>query len=103
MLDIATMFNIIEWIGAALILVAVIFMVRIAKTTGWFKAWAILSTAFILIFVRRVVAAYAPLCCFKTELGYLNSVISLVLSVLYIISFYMLYLIFKQQQEQKGP
>ena len=101
MSDIATMFNIMEWIGAAMVPVAVIFMIKIAKMTGWFKAWTLLSTAFSLIFVRRVITSYAPLSNFKTELGYLNSVISLVLSVLYIISFYMFYLIFKKQAKQK--
>ena len=101
MLEIATMFNIIEWVAAAMILLAVVFMARIAKVTGWFKAWSILSAAFVLIFVRRVVVAYAPLSNFKVELGYLNSIISFVLSALYIVGFRMLYTIFKRQAKQK--
>ena len=100
MVEITTILNISEWISAMLVLVAVVLMVRIAKTTGWFRAWSILSTAFFLIFVRRLITAYAPLSNLKTELGYINSILLFILSIMFVVSFYMLNNIFKHQKKQ---
>lgn len=100
MIELATILNISDWIAAILVLVSVVFMFKIAKITGWFKAWSILSAAFILIVVRRTVTAYAPISSIPKELGYVNSILQFILSVMYVVSFYMLYNIFKKQKKE---
>jgi len=94
----------IELIGIILMVVAVILMIRIAELTGWFKAWYILSCAMVLIVARRIITAYAPYTDIKILLGQINSILLLVISILFVSGYYMLYKIFKKRSmfRQKG-
>ena len=98
MAEITTIFNIIEWVANFLVLVAVYFMIKIGKVTGWFRAWGILVASFILIVIRRAISAYAPYTSIRPQLGYANSILLLIISVFFVIGFYKLYLLFKKQQ-----
>ena len=97
MVDTATLLNISDWIASLLILVSLFLMFRIAKITGWFGAWGTLYAAFVLIFVRRVLSAYSPFSTYGVQLSYINSILQLILSVLYIFGFYRLYILFKEK------
>ena len=99
MLDISTIASAAEFAGIILMFVAIIFMIKIAKITGGFSAWYILSAALGLIIVRRAITIYAPFSSFPKELGYTNSALLLVISIFYVIGFYKLYVLFKNHRQ----
>jgi len=103
-MDIAGLMNIFEWTGTVLTFIAAIYLCMIAKVTGWFKAWIVLAVAFFGIVVRRIIAIVAISPGFedyKTLLLQLNSVLLLVLGILYVVAFYMLYNLFKAKSKSK--
>ena len=97
-MNIVTLMSVFEWIGTGLTFIAAIYLCMIAKVTGWFKAWIILAFAFFGIVLRRIIAILATnseLAEYKTLLLQINSILLLVLGILYFIGFYMLYNLFK--------
>ena len=98
MAEITTIFNIIEWIANLLVLIAVYFMIKIGKVTGWFGAWGILVASFILIVIRRAISAFAPYTNMQPQLVYVNSILLMVISICFVVGFYKLYLLFKKRQ-----
>jgi hypothetical protein len=103
-MNLTTLMSTFEWIGTLLTLISAIYICIIAKVTGWFKAWTILAVAFFLIVVRRIIAIFATNSSFvnyKSLLLQTNSVLLLVLGILYVTSFYMLYQIFKRKIKSK--
>lgn len=103
-MEITALMNIFEWTGTVLTLVAALYICMIAKVTGWFKAWTILAVAFFLIVIRRMIALLATNASFveyKSILLQINSILLLVLGILYVIGFYMLYRLFREKINQK--
>ena len=99
-MEIASLMNIFEWVGTVFTLIAAIYLCRIAKVTGWFRAWIILAVAFFGIVVRRMIALGASnpeFVSYKALLLHINSVLLLVLGILYVVGFYMLYNLFKNK------
>ena len=105
-MNVASLMSAFEWIGTVLTLVAAIYLCLIARVTGWFKAWSILAVAFFLIVIRRIISTIASTVTFadyKPLLLQINSVILLLLGIMYVISFYMLYNLFKRKfSSRKG-
>jgi hypothetical protein len=83
-----------------LTLIAAVIMVMIARITGWFTAWYILSASFFLIVIRRAIVIYAPFSGIPVQLAYINSVILFVLSIMFVVGFYKLYVLFKENKRQ---
>ena len=96
-MDITSLMNLFEWTGTLLTLIAAVYLCLIARATGWFKAWIILAVAFFGIVLRRIIALLATnpgLADYKSLLLQINSILLLLLGILYVIGFYMLYNLF---------
>lgn len=80
-----------------LFIVVVIQVFGIARITGTFRAWNLISTAFALIVVRRAIAFSAP---FLAIGGFLREIVEptvlLLITVLFIAGFYELTHIFQR-------
>ena len=103
-MEITNLMNIFEWTGTVLTFIAAIYLCMIAKATGWFKAWMVLAVAFFGIVLRRIIALLAVNVAFadyKTILLQINSVLLLLLGILYFAGFYMLYNLFKRKSKLK--
>ena len=98
MIELGIVFAIAELIGIILTLVAIFFMIKIAKITGWFSEWGIICVAFVLIVIRRAIAWYAPYTNIQQQLMYTNSTLLLMLGILYAVGFYKLYLLFEKHK-----
>lgn len=100
-MELGGLMNTFEWIGTAFTLIAAIYLCIIAKVTGWFKAWIVLAVAFFGIVIRRIIALIAVNILFvdyKSLLLNINSILLLILGILYFIGFYMLYGLFKNKK-----
>jgi hypothetical protein len=86
-----------ELIGIVLTLTAAVIMVKIAHITGWFKAWYVLSASFFLIVIRRAISLYVPYSSIPQALGFVNSTLLLILSIMFVVGFGQLYKLFKEK------
>jgi hypothetical protein len=100
-MELTTILGYTDILATFITIFAVVYIFLIAKVTGWFKAWIFLTASFMLIVVRRIVTAIIPFVSepLKTNLGATNSVLQIILSLLYVTSFYLLYQLFKSNNE----
>ena len=93
--------TILDVLAAILLATAAVYIFKIGRITGWFRAWALIAATFIIAIVLRLFSIYQSYSTLDAAtVNYIRAALNLAVSICALIGYTSLYRLFKEKKGQ---